>query len=198
MSYPFLFEWDGDDYMIPETSSKKTVELYRALEFPMRWEFQKNLMEDVAAVDATLFPYGGRWWLFTNIRENDGGSKSEELFLFSAESPLSDRWVPHPENPVVSDVTRSRPAGPLFESNGILYRPSQDCARGYGYGIRLNQVVTLNENVYREVEVSYIEPRWDPKVTGVHTMQHEGRLTLFDAKFRRVRQLKQLFRKEPQ
>jgi hypothetical protein len=187
MSYPFVFEWNGDHYMIPETSSKKTIEIYKASEFPAQWEFQKTLMENIVAVDATLFQYRGQWWLFANIRENEGASKSEELFLFYADSPLSDEWHAHPQNPIVSDVTRSRPAGSLFVYNELVYRPSQDCSRGYGYGIRINQVVTLTENEYREVEVSFIKPRWDSKITGVHTIQHEHRLTLFDAKLKRIK-----------
>ena len=34
LSYPFLFEENGEIYMIPETKSNRTVELYRATKFP--------------------------------------------------------------------------------------------------------------------------------------------------------------------
>ena len=188
LSYPFLFEWQNDLYMIPESSENKTVELYRCRDFPYEWEFKKNLMTGVEAVDSTLLLYrDGLWWLFTTIRENSGYPNWEELFLFSAETPLSEEWTPHPMNPVISDVTRARPAGKIFERNGDLYRPSQDCSRRYGYGIRINRIVTLNRSEYCEEEVSFIEPLWDSNIEGVHTINQDGKITFIDALYRRTR-----------
>ena len=36
LSYPFVFECDGEIYMLPETGENNCVELYRAPEFPFR------------------------------------------------------------------------------------------------------------------------------------------------------------------
>ena len=38
-----------------------------------------------------------------------------------------------------------RPAGPLFRSGGILYRPSQDCSFTYGHSVSINRVDALTE-----------------------------------------------------
>jgi hypothetical protein len=40
LSYPFIFRWGSDIFMIPETSDNRTVEVYRAVEFPGKWELE--------------------------------------------------------------------------------------------------------------------------------------------------------------
>ena len=73
-------------------------------------------------------------------------------------------------NPIVSDVRRARSAGNIFLHNGKLIRPSQDCSKRYGYGIRLNEIKVLNEDEYVEDEIDFIDPGWDSKVEAVHTI----------------------------
>ncbi len=187
LSYPFILGWEGETCMIPETSQNGTIEVYQSVHFPDQWKLHKTLMKDVTAMDATLHEYNGKWWMFVNILEHEGASKMDELFLFWADSPLSDNWTPHPLNPIVSDVRSSRPAGKLFTRNGKLYRPSQNSSGKYGYGLKINEVVTLTEEEYEEREVSSIIPNWDPKITGLHTINHEHRLTIIDAQRRRFR-----------
>ncbi len=186
LSYPFVFEWNGNLYMIPETAANRTVEVYRCVEFPTRWLFCTTLMENVAAVDATLHCDGRKWWLFANMCERQGASRWDELFLFSADTPLSTQWTAHPGNPIISDVRRSRPAGRIFEYRGELYRPSQDSSWGYGYAVKINRLVTLSETEYREEETGSIEPNWVQDIRGVHSLSHAHRLTVVDARLRRL------------
>ena len=91
MSYPFVFEYAGDYYMIPETASNSTVQLHKCTEFPYKWEFQYNLMEGTKVYDATLLCRDGKWWMFANMVENVGASSWDELFIFHSDSPLSRR-----------------------------------------------------------------------------------------------------------
>lgn len=185
LSYPFVFEYEGELYMIPETASNRTIELYRCVEFPHRWEFQRNLMENVYAVDATLLERDGRWWLFANLREIDGASSWDELFVFHAEDFRTAAWTAHPRNPVVSDCKRSRPAGAFFEIDGRLYRPSQNCSVRYGYGFNFSEVNVLTETEYEESVVTTVEPDWERDLRGTHTFNAAGRLHLSDAYLRR-------------
>ena len=55
MSYPFIFKIDSTYFMIPETCKNRTIELYKCEEFPYKWKFEKNLMENLLAVDTTIF-----------------------------------------------------------------------------------------------------------------------------------------------
>ena len=142
-------------------------------------------MEDISAVDATLFQHQDKWWLFVNIAENEGASLCDELFLFHSESPLSSEWIPHPRNPLISDIKKSRPAGRIFERNGRIYRPSQIDSPHYGYGTNLNEIIRLTETEYEEKPVASIEPKWDKNITGAHTFNYGHGLTLIDARLRR-------------
>ena len=147
LSYPFVFEWNGGHYMIPETTSVRAVKLFRALEFPTRWEFVKDLLTDVSAADATVVEHDKRWYLFASVSES-GGSHSDELFLFHADSLLGP-WAPHPMNPLVSDVRNARPAGALFVSGSKLFRPAQNGAVSYGHAISVNEVTSLTTTITR-------------------------------------------------
>jgi hypothetical protein len=144
LSYPFVFEWQGQLYMIPETSANRDIELYWARGFPRRWDLAKVLMEGINAADTTLYQHDGKFWMFTSLARGVNFDR-EDLFLYTSESPFGP-WRPHPKNPVISDVSKSRPAGRLFVSNGCLVRPSQDCPKVYGRSIVLNRVMTLSEN----------------------------------------------------
>ena len=185
LSYPFIFQHDNEFFMIPESHSNRTVELYKCIEFPKKWKFEKNIMEDVEAVDSTLFFYKNTYWLFVGIAENKGVSTSDELFLFYSENPLSNNWIPHPQNPIVSDIRCARSAGKIFEDAGKIYRPAQDCSNGYGYKVIVNQIITLNKMEYQEKEYHIIDPEYDSKLTGIHTFSHEKKLTMLDGKLKR-------------
>ena len=133
VSYPFVFRHRDDIFMIPESLENETVDLYRAVDFPSGWVLEQRLLSGVYAVDATLFEESSRLWLFLNLAE-PGASLNDELHVYSSAS-LVGPWVAHPENPVVSDVRRARPAGRIFRHGGRLIRPSQDCSHGYGTAV---------------------------------------------------------------
>ncbi len=187
LSYPLVFEWQGERYMIPETGANGTVELYRSHDFPTRWELEKVLLEGLSnPVDATLCESGGKWWMFLAIQPEGASVNWEELHLYCADTPLG-AWTPHRDNPVKSDVRNSRPAGRLFEWHGELHRPAQDCSRRYGYGISINKIVSLSPEEFREEEVSKILPEWERDLIGVHTLNSAGDLTVIDCLRRRRR-----------
>jgi len=178
LSYPFLFEFRGQVYMIPETKEKRTVELYRATKFPQEWVCERILIENVLAVDSTIYRRHGKFWLFANIAV-PGASAHDELHLFFADS-LEGHWTPHPKNPIISDVRRSRPAGALFIENGKLIRPSQDCSVRYGAAINFNEVEILSESDYRENLRGRLEPIWSKGIICTHTYSQSTDFEVLD------------------
>jgi len=182
LSYPFLFEHDGQMYMIPESGENRTIDLYKCVSFPDQWVHVRTLMKDIYAVDTTLYEQEGRWWMFTNLRDTDGGNTHDELHLLSADYFMDDEWTPHPQRVVVSDVRCARPAGALFKKNGRLFRPAQDCSVDYGFALQLQEITQLSEEHYQETPVSRITPDWNNQVRGVHTFNHADGMTIVDAK----------------
>ena len=183
LSYPFVFEWNDNYYMVPESAANKTVELYRSTSFPFEWKLEQVLLENVRAKDATLAEIDGTWWMFVSIAEH---SIPDELCLFYAGSPLGP-WTPHPRNPVKSDVRGSRPAGGLFNWNDELYRPAQNSSGRYGYAMSINRLTRLDRETFREEEVSTILPNWNKNLIGTHTISIAGDLTVIDCLVKRSR-----------
>lgn len=150
LSYPFLFEYGASLYMVPESARSRRIDLYRCVEFPHRWILEHSLITGIEAADATLFEHDGRWWLFCAARQGKVRI-NESLFAFHAESPLSERWIPHPRNPLKRDYSGGRPGGRVFrKASGDLIRPAQDCVPRYGFGLVLNRIETLTPERYLE------------------------------------------------
>ena len=173
LSYPFILEHEGQRYVIPESHEVGTVDLY-ALDPDGTARPVRRLL-DLAVSDPTLLRWDGRWWLFC-------AEGSLKLLAFHAEA-LDAPWTPHRLNPLKIDVTASRPAGPLFERDGALYRPAQDCAASYGSAVVLHRIVELTPDRFAEEEVGRIGPaRRGPYREGVHTLHVLGDRCLVDGK----------------
>jgi len=184
LSYPFVFEWQGDYYMIPEMGHRRVVELYRAVSFPYEWRPEKTLLEVSRPLDATVTEVDVTWWMFVNMEEEGVAVNWDELHLYYSDS-LFGPWKPHARNPIVSDVRSARPAGKLFWSNDVLYRPSQDSSLRYGYATTINKITELSPVAYNETEVVKILPDWDDNIIGVHTLNFSDDLTVIDCLARR-------------
>ena len=175
LSYPHVFAHGGDIWMIPESEAASRVALYRCVEFPHRWERAQTLLDDVSASDATLWRDGENWWMFAALRP-PFASSWDSLGLFSADD-LSGPWRPHAANPVLLDARAARPAGALFERDGALYRPAQDCAGGYGAGLSLCRVERLDGECFLQETVRNFRPRFR---AGFHTLNAAGGLEVVD------------------
>jgi hypothetical protein len=145
LSYPYVFQWRGVWFMVPETLDAGHIRLYRATHFPDRWEFLTNLYEGAFA-DTSLFRHGGMWWMFAcgTPRRND------RLRLFLSER-LTGPWREHPSSPIVeSDPHIARPGGRVIPWKSGVIRYTQDCYPTYGRQVQAFLVTTLTESVYRE------------------------------------------------
>jgi hypothetical protein len=189
MSYPFLIEEEGTLYMIPETCENKTISLYKCAQFPCKWEFVMHLMEEVEAVDSTVYFKEGTYWLFTNMRSNQGSSLEVELFLFYSNSLLSNDWKLHPKYPIKSDMRVSRPAGTIFKKGADIFRPSQNSTYHYGYGLNFSKITKMNKIEYEEIVYKKIIPIWERNIISIHTYNQSHDLTIVDVEQKRFKKL---------
>lgn len=156
LSYPFVFAWRDDIWMLPETGENRSVELYRCTDFPRGWQLYRTLLQGWRMSDPTLHEdEDGRWWLFVLGHEHPRAPGA--LFLFSGDTPLGP-WQPHPGNPVQCDIRHARPGGRLFRNEGRLLRPGQDCSQRYGGALWLMEVTALTAERYSEVPFRRLDP----------------------------------------
>lgn len=183
MSYPQIIEADGEIYCVPETFEADEVKLFRAVDFPERWEEVGRLVSG-PIVDATVFRHGGRWWMLGTRKDKGSESTLYGWWAWHVAGP----WHEHRANPLKTDVRSSRPAGTPFLREGELYRPSQDCSRTYGGAITINRVMELTPDSFREEAVRVIRPdRRGPYPHGFHTLAAVGDITIVDGLRTRVR-----------
>lgn len=189
LSYPFVFEQNGEVFLIPESMASRRIELYRAVEMPHRWELVKFLQEDVEAVDTTLWVENGVFYFFTNL-VSPGLTPNDVLSLFMSDS-LTGNWHPHPANPVSLDVRAARGAGKLFRMGDKLVRPAQDCSVRYGYATQLNHVQVLTPDKFREEPLFRIEPDWTKDLIGTHTINSDDTVEVIDGQVYQVKYRRQ-------
>jgi hypothetical protein len=180
-SYPFLVEYDGQVFMLPETSAAGELVLYQADKFPRGWRPVATLLAGIPALDASVIEHEGRWWMFAT-RSDQGGNQN--LFMWHAPE-LFGPWAPHAANPVKTDPRSARPGGTPFVFEGHLYRPSQDDSLVYGGRVVLNRVGVLTPRAFVERPVASIEPQ-SPYSDGLHTLSAAGGYTLVDGNSRRL------------
>jgi hypothetical protein len=185
LSYPSLFQWRGDWFMLPETGARRRLEFWRARRFPDEWALESVAFNGVDACDATVWEHDGTWWMFVTLCVA-GGPRADEVSLFYAPTPLGP-WHPHRANPVVSDATHARSAGALYREGELLIRPSQDARGGYGQAITLNRIDRLTPRDYRETAIGSIQPTWHPRVRGTHTIARSTMFEVIDGRLVRFR-----------
>jgi hypothetical protein len=178
LSYPFVLAHEGAVFMLPETSANRTLELYRAIEFPWKWELDCVLLHDLALADATPIFHQGRWWLFAATSEH-GTLDQDELVIFYSDQ-LMGPWRPHCANPVKSDCGSARPAGRIVRRGHRLLRPAQDCEDGYGAGLVWHEITELTPSRFREQEIARWNGRRDLGVAGIHSFDQLGELAVID------------------
>jgi hypothetical protein len=151
LSYPQVFQWRGDVYMIPETGRARSVRLYQAAQFPTRWVHVATLLDGCRFVDSSVFFHDGRWWMFTDA----GPSPSQPVLRLFHAPELRGPWREHPASPIVENDARiARPAGRVIIHDGMPVRFTQPVLPAYGTEVRAFAVTDLTRASYRERAIS--------------------------------------------
>lgn len=190
-SYPCLVESNGHIYCVPETTEANKLVLYRLDPATCRFEPQQTLIENVRAVDPTLFQSReGTWWI---AYTDEALGAMTHLMLFHAKT-VNGPYVPHSLNPVKVDCTSARGAGRPFFLDSRLVRPAQDCSDGYGGGITFNEVVSLTPSEFTERSLGTLRP-FDPAYAdGLHHICEAGGMTVVDGCHHRLHPLAFFYR----
>jgi hypothetical protein len=147
LSYPYVFEWMNDYYLIPETHQAGSIRLYKASTFPIHWSFCRTLLNGSYLVDASIFRFENKWWLFT---DTSPGMRHDTLRLYYADE-LTGPWLEHPRSPIIQGNAHiARPAGRVSVLQDRIIRYAQDCMPAYGTQVRAFEVTELTTRRYHE------------------------------------------------
>lgn len=158
ISFPNVFV-DGEDiFMIPESSENRDVRLYRAVDFPMKWELSTQLLTDISAVDSLIYRRNQDYFLLTTVDTFELGDHATNLNIYRSSQLVSSIWFEFNLNPVIRDSEKGRNAGKYDVNLNTNVRIGQVSEFGsYGKRIRFFVVQDLSLEEYSEVEMDLPE-----------------------------------------
>jgi hypothetical protein len=182
LSYPFVFEAEGETWMLPEAFQSGGSWLYRAIDFPRRWERVRRIVLDDIALDATPVHDGTRWWLFYAPAYPQAHRLTHLCAAWA--DRIEGPWTPHPANPILAEPNGARPGGTPVLRDGLLHLPVQDCRGTYGAAVRILRFDVLTPDHVVAVETTTIRSpaSASPFQDGCHTLSSAGDVTLIDVK----------------
>ena len=158
LSFPNVFVDGKDIYMMPESSENRDVRLYRAVDFPLKWELATQLLTNVSAVDSIIYKGHQDYFLLTTEDIFNVGDYATNLSLYSSPQIVSSDWFKSKHNPIIIDSEKGRNAGRFDLNPNLKVRIAQASQFGtYGKKIRLFEIQNLSINTYSEIEMNLPE-----------------------------------------
>ena len=182
-SFPFIFNYRNNYYMIPETSTTNSIRLYKCTHFPDKWNFCYDLISNINCADTIIIEREGYFYLLTSTSYYDDFSSKLEIFF--SESPISKTWKQHQSNPIFFDIKNGRNGGIIFQNNNV-YRVTQNFGinrfkdNQYGREISINNIKTLSIEKYEQGHITTIKPNYKKDLLGTHHMNGIDNFTVFD------------------
>lgn len=177
-SYPSTFTEGAEVYLLPESTDRGATTLYRLSPHSPLTPIC-TIAPGMRLADPTPFRHAGQYWIACT--DLDFGEHDNLCLLYA--DRLTGPWRFHRCRPVKIDVCGARSAGTPFVLDGQLYRPGQDCARGYGAGVVIHRVDVLSPDHFQETVVARLRP--DPSgpfPDGLHTLNADATRVWIDGK----------------
>lgn len=205
LSFPTVFDWNGETWMIPETGSDHSLRLYRCREFPTGWELVQRFAVDGELCDTILVdrtPSALTLLCSETKPDNQLFVRYRRFTLCKAEEPGEPLPGTEPQEPTGEpfellpdeafnlqhrdfDLT-SRNAGPLFLLGEQVIHPTQVSTK-VDYGVYLqfsarrgNSQVPLCAAMPQSVRIAGLDPA---DVIGIHTYCRDDVLEIIDGRY---------------
>lgn len=149
LSFPQVFKYKGEFYMLPETKQSGHVLLYKAINFPLDWTISDTLIKDVAIQDPAIL-------ISDSLYLISGRTENLTQYVFTADS-LRGGWKKD-ERFTLRKGDETRAAGNFFNIEGSWYIPFQKNNNGYGTGVSLYEIIVEEENIkFKKIINSYLD-----------------------------------------
>lgn len=189
LSFPNIFEYQGDIYIMPESCGDWQVKLFKAKSFPNKWESADYLLPDVYACDSIFIERDNERWLLANeMYHNTPVDNYSSCWVKNYLYKMNGLKVCGNGEKVSEGDFGIRNAGQSFWSEGKQYRIGQDCRyRQYGRGLSLFEIHSLepyNETMLWSMDCKEIAPHIrlfeDYEIIGVHTYNSSTHWEIID------------------
>ncbi len=180
LSFPFIFKYENEYYMLPETSDVNEIRLYKCEEFPLKWKYKKTIFKNIKSTDSMVFSFNNFWWLMTTFSSSGHGNESELQIFYSKDGPLTDNWISFKKNPVIIDPFLGRNGG-ILNKNEKVFRVAQSFGfNSYGEKINIQEIVKLDQDNFVEKNYFVVEPKFSKNLIAIHHLHSNNNFTVHD------------------
>lgn len=181
LSFPFIFEFNNEFYMVPESSKNRDIRLYKCQNFPLKWELQEILIDDIDAADTMIFQKNNKWWMMTNEDPLKLNNHNYQMNIYYSDNLLNGEWISHKNNPIIMDANSARNAGLLLDEDNV-FRVSQAFGfyKKYGENFSINKIELIDVNSYSEKTFSSHTKFFGKNILGSHHLHSNNIFSVFD------------------
>lgn len=177
-SYPYIFEKDNEIFMMPETGSIYEIALYKAVDFPSKWEKQsviysgEKMVDSIFISDDIILSYK----MFGNFKNH--------LVLLKNEN---NDWKQIAN--IVDSQEIKCSAGKIFSYGEGFVRPAQDGRNLYGGAIKFFDCSNIVNDINSEKEILDLQPceifvkNLNKEFVGTHTYNSTENYEIVDVQY---------------
>lgn len=178
-SYPCVFEYNDEIYMIPETKENREIVLLKCNVWPYVWTQDTILLNGIDAVDTTVFIYNDKLKIFIYEMMNEGDAN-----LYIADLNMGKKLC---ENLMLINNYNcylGRPGGGVIEDSEGYIRVVQQGNNYYGERLEFYRFNFTNdkyeEKIIGGIDLGVISTNSKQKFLGIHTLNRCKRIEVVD------------------
>ena len=146
LSFPNVFKHDNEWYMIPESYKSGRIILYRAIEFPYKWEKLQTIWNQ-DGMDSIPFQLGKKWYLFTTL------VSTQRSFILTTDRFPTGKWTKVKSDPLPEGY---RGGGNAIYRFDKVILPIQPVVPGAAYGSALS-LYSIDDELNMKKEVQFAQ-----------------------------------------
>jgi hypothetical protein len=173
LSFPFIIRENGRVFFCPENTEGNEWALYEYDEDKEDCRKVK-VLSNRSLADAVVFKRWGRQLMTATTYPNDNGNQIDIYELNE-----TDGGYHHVQSYEFSENI-GRNAGDVFEFDGTLYRPAQECGLCYGHAVSIQEITNDGEK-YSLKEICRLKSPDKYRILGIHTLNSYKGVVVSDA-----------------
>lgn len=193
LSFPNIFEHQGNIYMMPETCGNNTIKLFKAESFPNKWVEDRIIVPNIYACDSVIAQddSNNRYLIANEMyrgQEAPGGNYIS-CWVKNILYKLNDALEVVGDGTLIAEGDCGiRNAGSFFKKDDKVFRIGQNCPNKlYGRGVVLFEVKSFNPYVEERLWIkdcdvfnSHIQRLQNYEIIGVHTYNLSRKYEVID------------------
>ncbi len=190
LSFPYVFQWGDDIYMIPESCANLSINLYRCTDYPLKWELAAQFATSNEFVDAVVFVMSDEKICLLGSEVNPDNPllvRYCKYYINKADAG----FVCHKDDEFQTDWNHGDRNGgkPVGTNDGLIVPTQESSSSDYGVRVNLRRVCeNFIPAVAVEKSIGIDDVKFDPPISlsdaiGVHTYSAVNGIEVTDLRY---------------